>query len=185
MPTCLRRTCPALLVAAAAALAACTSGRGGAVLDEATRASAGTESCRGGGDARPPAGPVSSPGVVEELVRAEICLSMDRAAAAWNRGALEVFMDDYADSATYVGSRGLLRGRTVIGAHYAPRFATGATRDSLSFRDLDVRLVSPELAQVVARWVLSRGDSVASTGWTSLLMRRTGGRWSILHDHSS
>ena len=165
---------------------ACASGRGVAAYEEASRASAATASCRTSTDARPLVGVVSTPPRVgEEVARAEICAMMDRSAVAWNRGDLETFMEDYIDSATYVGSRGLLRGRTAIGAHYAPRFAPGAVRDSLSFRDVDVRLVAPELVQVVATYVLMRGDSVTASGPTSLLMRRASGRWRIIHDHSS
>ena len=164
---------------------ACWSGRGSAVLEQAELAAASTSSCRRTSE-RPAAGVVNaSPRIGEEVARAEICQMMDRGAAAWNRGDLESFMDDYTDSATYVGSRGLLHGRTAIAAHYAGRFAPGATRDSLSFRGLDVRLVAPELTQVIATYVLTRGDSVTAMGPTSLLMRRVDGRWRILHDHSS
>ena len=165
---------------------ACASGRGAAAYDAATRAAAATASCRGSTDLRPLVGVVRGPPRVgEEVARAEICAMMDRGAASWNRGDLETFVDDYTDSATYVGSRGLLHGRTAIAAHYAPRFAVGATRDSLSFRGIEVRLVAEELAQVVATYVLTRGDSVTGMGPTSLLMRRVDGRWRILHDHSS
>jgi uncharacterized protein (TIGR02246 family) len=177
-----------LLVAAATLVTtiACASGRGVAAYDAATRAAASTASCRGSTDLRPLVGVASAPPRVgEEMARAEICALMDRGAASWNRGDLETFMDDYTDSATYVGSRGLLHGRTAIAAHYAPRFAVGAARDSLSFRGLEVRLVAEELAQVVATYVLTRGDSVTAMGPTSLLMRRVDGRWRILHDHSS
>lgn len=178
-----------LAVATACALAlilACASGRGAAEYSQAAAAAAATASCRGSTDLRPPVGVASiPPSADEEIARAEICAMMDRSAVAWNRGDLEQFMEDYVDSATYVGSRGLLHGRTAIGAHYAPRFAPGATRDSLSFRGVEVRLVADALAQVVATYVLTRGDSVTATGPTSLLMRRTSGRWRILHDHSS
>ena len=78
-----------------------------------------------------------------------------------------------------------LAGSTACWGNRGAAAVDQATRDSLSFRDLDVRLVAPELAQVVARWVLTRGDSIASSGWTSLLMRRGEERWRIVHDHSS
>lgn len=174
------------IVAAATGITACANNRGGAIMDAATRSAAATTSCRDSPDVRPVVGISSAPPRVgEELARAEICAMMDRGASAWNRGDLESFMEDYVDSATYVGSRGLLHGRAAIGMHYAPRFATGATRDSLSFRGLEVRLVAEELAQVVAVYVLMRGDSVTASGPTSLLMRRAAGRWRIIHDHSS
>ena len=183
-----RRQRPAALLLSAVLVAtvACASGRGAAAYDAATRSAASTASCRGSTDLRPLVGVVSAPPRVgEEMARAEICAMMDRGAASWNRGDLETFMEDYTDSATYVGSRGLLHGRAAIAMHYAPRFAVGAARDSLSFRGLEVRLVAEELAQVIATYVLTRGDSVASSGWTSLLMRRGEQRWRIVHDHSS
>ena len=41
---------------------------------------------------------------------------MRRSAAAWNRGDLDAFVGDYADDmgTTYIGSRGIVRGRTAI-----------------------------------------------------------------------
>jgi ketosteroid isomerase-like protein len=68
---------------------------------------------------------------------------------------------------------------------YAPRFAPGGTRDSLSFRDLQVDVLAPNVVNAIARYVLMRGDSVTGEGPTSLVMRRAGGRWRIVHDHSS
>lgn len=177
---------PILVIAGLAIAAGCAGTRGAATLDQAARAAAATSSCRDSDQGRAPIGVTANgPRVGEAVARAEICLTMDRGAQAWNRGDLDAFMSDYVDSATYVGGRGLLHGRTQIATNYAARFAPGAVRDSLSFRDLEVRLVAPDVAQVVARWVLSRGDSVASTGWTSLLMRRGDERWRIVHDHSS
>lgn len=187
MPPLRSRIVPLLVATAAlAGSTACWGNRGAAAFDQAARAAAATSSCRASAQGQQAAGVSNeAPRIGEEIARAEICAMMDRGAQAWNRGDLEAFMDDYVDSATYVGGRGVLRGRTQIATNYAARFAPGAVRDSLSFRDLEVRLVSEELAQVVARWVLSRGDSVASSGWTSLLMRRGEQRWRIVHDHSS
>jgi ketosteroid isomerase-like protein len=58
-------------------------------------------------------------------------------------------------------------------------------RDSLFFRDIEVDLLGPDVANAVAFYVLMRGDSVTSTGPTSLVVRRVEGRWRIVHDHSS
>lgn len=109
-------------------------------------------------------------------------------AAAWNRGDLDGFMEDYLDSTrtTYIGSKGLMRGRANIRAAYAPRFAEGATRDSLSFEAIEVDSLAPGVVHTVAYYVLARGDSVVARGPTSLiLLRDAGGRWRIVHDHSS
>jgi uncharacterized protein (TIGR02246 family) len=119
--------------------------------------------------------------------RAEIAALMDRAAGDWTRGDLDAFMADYlpGEGTTYVGGRGLLRGVDAIRAAYAPRFAPGVPRDSLHFEGLEVDLLAPGVAHVLAFYVLSRGGAVTARGPTSLVMRRVEGRWRIVHDHSS
>jgi uncharacterized protein (TIGR02246 family) len=117
----------------------------------------------------------------------QICAMMSRSAAAWNRGDLDAFVRDYADDlgTTYIGSRGIVRGRAAIREVYAPRFAPGAARDSLHFERVEVDLLAPDLANTIAWYVLVRGDSVTARGPTSLVMRRMNGAWKIVHDHSS
>ena len=117
----------------------------------------------------------------------EIDAMMARSATNWNRGDLDAFVDDYEDSnaTTFVGRTGVLHGRAAIRGVYASRFAPGGTRDSLSFRDLQVDVLAPNVVNAIATYVLMRGDSVTAHGPTSLVMRRTDGRWRIVHDHSS
>ena len=114
-----------------------------------------------------------------------------RAAANWNRGDLDAFVDDYlpGDSTTFIGSRGVVRGPAAIRAGYARLFAAGAVRDSLSFAILDLDPIAPDVANLIAQYTLARRvgsrDSVTARGPTSLLVRRVQGRWRIVHDHSS
>lgn len=121
----------------------------------------------------------------------EVTVMLARAAGNWNRGDLDAFVDDYQPGAatTFIGSRGVLRGRAEIRAAYAPRFAPGGTRDSLSFEIVDVDPVAPDALNVIAMYTLARRvgvrDSVTARGPTSLLLRRVDGRWRIVHDHSS
>lgn len=160
-------TAPALLALAAGALiVSCTAASGGAPAPARIGA---TSELRG-------------------QYRSEIAAMMARSAASWNRGDLDAFADDYVpgEEATYIGRHGLVRGRAAIRDVYAPRFAPGATRDSLSFELHDVDPLGPDVANVIAWYVLSRGDSVTARGPTSLVMRRgADGRWRIVHDHSS
>jgi ketosteroid isomerase-like protein len=121
-------------------------------------------------------------------LRAEFSSMLERSARAWNRGDLDAFMEDYLDSSrtTYVGRRGVvLHGRAAIRQRYAPVFAPGGVRDSLSFEGLQVDSLAPGVAHVLAYYVLSRGDSTVARGPTSLVMLRVGGSWRIVHDHSS
>ncbi len=113
---------------------------------------------------------------------------MSRAAAAWNRGDLDAFVSDYlpGPGTTYIGGPNrVIRGVEAIRASYAPRFAPGVVRDSLSFQALEVDVLAPGVVNAIAFYVLSRGDSVVARGPTSLVMRRVNGRWLIVHDHSS
>lgn len=122
------------------------------------------------------------------VVRAEIATMMAGSAAAWNRGDLDAFMEDYVPGmrTTFVGTGGLLRGPEQLKERYRTRyFAPGAPRDSLSFEQLEVDPLAPGMAYASAWYVLTRGDSVVARGPTTLVMVKQGGRWRILHDHSS
>jgi uncharacterized protein (TIGR02246 family) len=124
-------------------------------------------------------------------IRAELEAMLRRSAADWNRGDLDGFMSDYlaGDSTTYIGGRGLVRGPAAIRPSYARLFTGEVQRDSLSFVILDVDPVAPNVANLIAQYVLTRRvggrDSVTARGPTSLLVRRVDGRWRIVHDHSS
>jgi uncharacterized protein (TIGR02246 family) len=123
--------------------------------------------------------------------RDEIVAMLARSATRWNRGDLDAFVEDYAPDSgtTYIGSRGILRGPAAIRAAYAPRFAPGGIRDSLSFQLVDVDPLGPDVLNVIATYILARRvggrDSITARGPTSLVMRRVDGRWRIVHDHSS
>jgi uncharacterized protein (TIGR02246 family) len=121
-------------------------------------------------------------------VKAEVEATLANAAAAWNRGDLDAFMSDYAPGTgtTFVGSRGITRGPDAIRKTYERSyFAPGTKRDSLYFQNVEVDVLAPNVVNTIAWYVLQRGDSVTARGPTSLVMRKVGGRWLILHDHSS
>jgi hypothetical protein len=112
---------------------------------------------------------------------------LDRGARSWNRGDLDAFMADYVDSprTTFVANSGVMHGRTEIRARYAPRFAPGGVRDSLSFEGIEADPIGPDAVHVVAWYKLMRGDALIARGPTSLVLVRDAGRWGILKDHSS
>lgn len=112
---------------------------------------------------------------------------LTESAAAWNRGELDGFMDDYleSDATTYVGHSGLLTGYEAIRDRYSPLFEPGAARDSLRFEDVRGRRLGAFDGVVTARWILHRDGKVTGSGPFTLVVRRTGGGWKIIHDHSS
>jgi ketosteroid isomerase-like protein len=112
---------------------------------------------------------------------------LDASAGAWNRGDLDGFVSTYADDSatTFVSGGQVQRGFAWIRQNYAPRFAPGARRDSLRFERFVARPLGREFTMVTARYVLFRGDSVTSSGPFTLILRRQGTGWKIIHDHTS
>ena len=117
----------------------------------------------------------------------EVTTMFARSAAAWNRGDLDTFMTDYlpGDRTTYVTSGGIIHGPAAIRERYGPRFAPGGMHDSLSFEGIEVDPLAPDVLNVVAYYVLTRGDSLVARGPTSLVIIRQDGQLLIVHDHSS
>jgi uncharacterized protein (TIGR02246 family) len=129
----------------------------------------------------------ASRGDAPSPLRTQVERMLTHAAQRWNQGDLDAFVEDYLDSTrtTFIGRRGVLHGRAAIRESYAPRFAPGGVRDSLSFDGIEVDSLAPDVAHVLAFYVLSRGDSTVARGPTSLVLVRRDGRWRIVHDHSS
>jgi uncharacterized protein (TIGR02246 family) len=120
--------------------------------------------------------------------QAEIRAMLERSASDWNRGDLASFMSDYAnDSLTsYVSGGHVQYGWQKLHDRYqAAYFAPGKTRDSLAFDEVRIRTLAGDLALCTARFALYRGDSVTASGPFTLVLQKRGGRWRILHDHTS
>lgn len=122
----------------------------------------------------------------EENLEESIATMLHRSAAAWNAGDLDGFMEAYVEGAstTYMTEEGPVSGRDRIRARYAPAFAPGAERDSLRLERIEVRTLPPLVGVVTGRYVLERGGAATESGWFSLVVRRTGDGWRIVHDHS-
>ena len=135
----------------------------------------------------PPAPPVASPAPLADAQR-EVTAMLTRSAADWNRGDLAGFMSDYArDSLTsYVSGGHVQYGwQKLFDRYQTTYFAPGKTRDSLTFEEVRVRLLAPDVAFCTARFKLLCGDAVTASGPFTLILEKRGDRWYILHDHTS
>lgn len=133
----------------------------------------------------PPAGGPAPAGGHDGAAIREV---LEKSTEEWNRGNLEGFVLPYDTVATFVGGRGLLRGRGAIRQRYAESyFRTGTPTGVLAFRDLEVQMLGRDHALVIGRYVVSDRASgqEAATGLFSLTMVRRPEGWRILHDHSS
>lgn len=132
--------------------------------------------------AAPPRGP--APAGDQEAIVALLVESTE----GWNRRDLDAFMVPYLEGpeATYVGSRGLVRGKAAIRETYATSwFAPGRDPGRLRFQDIEVRMLGRDHALAVGRYVVEAAGRDTSTGLFSLVLRRTPAGWRIVHDHSS
>lgn len=128
--------------------------------------------------------PASGPAPATEA--APITDVLVRSSEGWNRRDLDDFMAPYAEDATYVDSRGIVRGKAAIQQTYATGwFAPGRDPGRLRFENIEVRMLGRDHALAVGRFVVEWQGRDPATGTFSLVMVRTPAGWRIQHDHSS
>jgi uncharacterized protein (TIGR02246 family) len=111
---------------------------------------------------------------------------MDAQTAAWNRGDIEGFMDGYARSPdiVFISGDSLTHGWQTVLDRYKKGYDSREKMGTLAFSDLDVKVVSKDTAIVIGRWQLTR-DKDTPHGRFTLIFRRMGQNWRIVHDHTS
>jgi uncharacterized protein (TIGR02246 family) len=107
-------------------------------------------------------------------------------ADAWNAADLDRHVAPYADSATMMGSRGLIWGRPAIRALLERGFwQEGKPLQQLRFEEIVIRLVGGHNAAIVTgKFILTGGGKPDVTGRFSTVWERKNGRWLTVHDHS-
>jgi len=110
----------------------------------------------------------------------------DTTAAGWNRGELPVYLSAYVDSATAMGSTGLVRGVSGIeGQMRAGFWRTGRPLQVLSYDHLEIRPIGPDQAIATGQYILTGGGRPDRIGWFTTIWVRTPHGWRMVHDHSS
>ncbi|MEM9706359.1 MAG: nuclear transport factor 2 family protein [Pseudomonadota bacterium] len=106
-------------------------------------------------------------------------------AAAWNEGDLNAFMEGYWKSPNmrFVSGTDVTSGWAQTLRRYQDRYRDGGPLGVLSFRDLEVEMVTNDVAVVVGRYNLDDGGA-RDNGVFTLVMRRFDGAWRIVHDHT-
>lgn len=123
--------------------------------------------------------------VPDENVESSVDAMLARMAEAWNAGDLDGVMAFYADggASALVTPEGPVYGRSQIRAVYAPAFEGGAHRERIRFEDVDVRTLPPLVGIVTGRRVALSGSGDRGVGWFTIVVRRVGDGWRIVHDH--
>jgi uncharacterized protein (TIGR02246 family) len=125
---------------------------------------------------------------------AEIRAALQTQADAWNRADIPAFMQTYEDSAdtTFIGMT-VHKGYQPILERYQQSYTSREEMGTLSFKDLDVRLLpnacgAPEIALVTGKFHLeraARGAAKKDDGIFSLVWRKGPHGWKIVLDHTS
>ena len=133
-------------------------------------------------------GACSAPPAPRGDPQVEIGAQLTRSAAAWNRGDLAEFMNDYArDSLTSFVTGGHVQygWQPIYDRYQAAYFAPGKSRDSLTFDNVRVRPLTTDLAFCTARFALHRGERLIASGPFTLILANRDDLWLIIHDHTS
>ena len=111
---------------------------------------------------------------------------LDAQAAAWNRGDIEGYMDGYArsDDIVFVSGDNVTRGWQATFDRYKKGYDTREKMGTLEFSDLEIKVMGKDVGVVHGRWLLTRAKDVPHGRFT-LIFRRTGKNWRIIHDHTS
>ena|SRR5437899_1675093 len=107
--------------------------------------------------------------------------------AAWNKGDLKGFMAGYQRSAdtTFYSGGTVLKGWDAVLERYEKRYqGEGKEMGKLTFRDIDIQVLSADSALVRGRFELKLSKDMP-TGLFTLLFRKTPEGWRIVHDHTS
>jgi ketosteroid isomerase-like protein len=114
---------------------------------------------------------------------------------AWNRGDIPAFMASYEDSpeTTFVGTASVNKGFQPILERYKKGYANKDQMGTLTFKELDIRLLpsashTTEYALVTGRFHLERtakGTATKDDGIFSLVWHKTATGWKIVLDHTA
>lgn len=122
---------------------------------------------------------------------AQIRAAIASQAGSWNHADIDGFMKAYEDSdqTTFIGMN-VRKGYQPIRQRYMDTYSTPAKMGTLSFSDIDVRLIpsgcgKPDIAVATGRFHLVTADSADKNGVFSLVWRKGPHGWKIILDHTS
>ena len=105
---------------------------------------------------------------------------------AWNKADLDEYMKGYikSDSLRFAGAAAVRYGWEETREAYRAGYPGAAAMGTLKFSDIDIEILGPDAAYVFGRWKLER-EKDSPHGLFTVIMKKTNGRWRIVHDHSS
>jgi len=131
-------------------------------------------------------GSVSEKRYNPQAIEKDIKAVFKRQDAAWNRGDIDGFMEDYlkSEALRFASGGDINRGWQTTIERYKSRYPDKAAMGTLSLTALDVDVFSATDALVFGRWSLER-EADRPNGLFTLHMQKHDGQWVIVSDHTS
>lgn len=106
---------------------------------------------------------------------------------SWNDGDLDKFMATYwnSDQLTFCSGGKTTTGWQATLDNYRKSYATPEKMGRLNFDGLEVSMIESKSALVLGRWHLRMEDDSKRDGNFTLVVKKIGNNWKIIHDHSS
>ncbi len=125
-------------------------------------------------------------GAAADAPEAAVRAVLDEQTRTWNAGDLQGFVRTYAPDTVFVGKE-VTRGTDGLLDRYRRNYPTREHMGTLEFKGVEVQMLGPDFASVLGRFHLTRSKAGGgdAQGVFTLLLRRTGTRWSIILDHTS
>ncbi|HYV35154.1 MAG TPA: DUF4440 domain-containing protein [Gemmataceae bacterium] len=123
----------------------------------------------------------------DKAAREAISKVLDDQVAAWNKGDLLAFMAGYEKSKdlTFYSGGTVLKGWDATLERYQKKYqGEGKEMGKVTFKDLDIQVLSADSAIVRGRWELKTSKDMPG-GLFTLVFRKTTDGWRIIHDHTS
>ena len=111
---------------------------------------------------------------------------LDDQVKAWNNGDIEGYMKGYwnSEETAFVSGGTVTRGYAGVLARYRKLYDSREKMGSLTFDDLQIRVMSSASAVVTGVWGLMRANGKPWGRFTLILEKKTEG-WRIVYDHTS
>ena len=121
----------------------------------------------------------------ENIITTKLLEIIEAQEQAWNEGSIEGFMAYYWNSEDFVFQSGnqRVRGWQALLERYKKNYA-GEKMGTLDFTDIEVRVLTENLAYVLGRWQVTRNDTT-NQGLFTILFKQLPEGWRIINDHSS
>ena len=116
----------------------------------------------------------------------EIRVVIEAQQEAWNRGDIDAFMNGYwhSDQTVFVSGDEVTRGWQTVLERYKAKYSDRAKMGTLTFSNLEIKMLCPDSAVVLGRWRLKRANDQPH-GTFTLIFRKTDEDWRIVQDHTS